>query len=130
VVSESLPRIVLPADDADDTLARLLREAQFLLLKHPAAAQAAFAALVAEGRRFAATPEGRRWHERLAGSPFVRRGRVLWESSVLGMLEETPVGLLPTALLDAIVGATGREDLQRFVARLWPADDRTDADPR
>jgi hypothetical protein len=126
-----VPRIVLPAGEpGDEALVALLREAQFLLLKHPIAAQAAFAALVAEGRRFAATPEGRAWHERLARAPLVRRGRVLWESSVLGLLEETPAGLLPTALLDAVVGAAARDDLPALLARLWPGTDDHDADPR
>src|SRR5580693_1180923 len=56
-----------PAEDAgegaaeDGALGEILRRAQLLLLKHPVAAQAAFAALIAEGRRFAATPEGAEW---------------------------------------------------------------------
>src|SRR5580704_13030669 len=54
-----------PGEDADEGPARsapdgelgaILRRAQLLLLKHPVAAQAAYAALIAEGRRFAATP--------------------------------------------------------------------------
>src|SRR5580692_407187 len=70
-----------PAEDAeegpapDTELSAILRRAQLVLLKHPVAAQAAYAALIAEGRRFAATPEGAEWAAALAGSEELRRGR-------------------------------------------------------
>ena len=46
----TVPRLVVR--DPEDELLTLLREIQYLLLEHPVAAQAAFSAFVAEGRRF------------------------------------------------------------------------------
>jgi|ERR1700687_208418 len=89
----------------EDPLAQIVREASKWLLKHPVAAQALFSALVAEGRRFAQTSEGQRWREALADSELVRRGRALWESSVLNFLEDAPDVTLPSAISDAIVQA-------------------------
>ena len=48
------------ANALDDALLQLMRRAAAVVLKHPVAAQAAFAALVAEGRAFAKTEEGAR----------------------------------------------------------------------
>lgn len=116
-MSAPVPRIVLEAPEEEVVTA--LREAQFLLLKHPVAAQAAFAAFVAEGRRFAATPEGRAWHAALVDSALIRRGRVLWDGSALTMLQESPDTLLPSSLLDAIVGATASGDLGVLLGRVF-----------
>ena len=40
-------------------------------------------ALVEEGRRFAATPDGDRWRRVLAGASAAREGRVLWAAAGL-----------------------------------------------
>lgn len=109
LATPELPRVVI--DDADDPLTVLLREAQLALLRHPVPSQAVIRALVAEGRRFARTPEGRQWALRLAGSELVRRGRAAWEGSALGMFEETSDTMLPSSLVDAIVSALARADL-------------------
>jgi hypothetical protein len=114
---------------AADPLLPLLERAALLLLKHPAAAQAAFSALVAEGRDFARTEEGRRWKSALAGSEIVRRGRALWEGSVLSLLEDREEAVLPTALLDAVVQAAGRRDLTTLLQSLR-LDEEPDADAR
>jgi hypothetical protein len=113
-----------------DPLRPLLEQGARVLLQHPAAAQAAFSALVAEGRRFARTDEGRRWRDALAGSDLVRRGRALWEGSVLSVLEEDGQTVLPTTLLDAVVQAAGRADLTKLLQSLQisakeQADERT-----
>jgi hypothetical protein len=108
VTPPDLPRVVI--DDEDDPLVELLREAQLALLRHPVASQTAIRALVAEGRRFARTPDGRRWAARLAGSELVRRGRAAWEGSALGMFEETSDTMLPSSLVDAIVSVLARVD--------------------
>jgi hypothetical protein len=97
-----LPRVVV--GQVDDPSA-LLRELQFLLLRHPMAMQGLVRALIAEGRRFAETPAGERWRPRLVRSELVRRGRALWEASALGMVEERSATALPSALLDAVLGA-------------------------
>lgn len=116
-MNDELPTLRLRPDDGE--LLSVLREAQFLLLKHPVAAQAAFAAFVAEGRRFACTDDGRRWQERLRGSDLVRKGRVVWEVVTLKMLEESPTDVLPTAYLEAMVRATSTAELEPLLARLF-----------
>lgn len=114
---------------SDEELVRILREGQFLILRHPVAAQAAFRALVAEGRRFAETKVGRRWKNRLARSELIRRGRMVWQGSVLNMLEEESDTPLPSAFLDALLAATASENLPALLSQLLmePEDD-ADAD--
>lgn len=97
----------------DDGGVALLREAQAVLVKYPIAAQAAFAALVREGRRFAATDEGRGWKARLAGSPLVSQARTLFEGLAGGVLDERG-GTLPSAYADALIRALDR-DLERVL---------------
>jgi hypothetical protein len=113
---EEAPRLVLAPPD--DPLLRVLEHASRLVLKYPVAAQAAFSALLAEGRRFAGTPEGRRWKAALAHSELMRRGRVLWEGSVLNTLEDRADAALPSAILDAVVRAASRDDLPALLRRL------------
>jgi hypothetical protein len=116
-----LPKLVLRS--ADDPLVDVLRRASRLVLQHPIAAQAAFAALVAEGRRFAGTPDGSRWKAALAGSELVRGARVVWESSVLNVLEDDPDTLLPSVIVDAIVEAASRADLPGLLREVHVEDD-------
>ncbi|WP_437948925.1 hypothetical protein WME98_51255 [Sorangium sp. So ce296] len=119
------PRVVL--HDPEDELAVVLRTAQRLLLRYPAAAQALFRAFAAEGRAFAQTPEGRRWREELSGSELIRRGRVVWEVGTLNLLEEDADTMLPSKLLDAIVHTAGVDALEPLLSRLfesaWERDD-------
>ena len=129
-MSADLPTLTLAP--ADDELQRLLHEAQYVLLKHPVAAQAAFSALVAEGRRYAGTDPGRRWQARLRDSDLIRRGRVVWEVVTLKMLEEHPPNVLPTTYLDAMVQATASPELEPLLARLFEMeweDGSTDTAP-
>jgi hypothetical protein len=93
------------------------------------AAQAALRALVAEGRRFAETAAGRRWKDRLARSELIRRGRMVWQGSVLNMLDENAESPLPSAFLDAVLAATASENLPALLSQLLmdPEDD-VDAD--
>ncbi len=107
--AKELPHLLLRPPD--DPLAEFLSEVSLLLVKHPIAAQAAFAALLAEGRRFATTPEGERWKAALAGSELVRRGHALWEGSLLKVLEDSSEAVMPTAILEAIVQAISRQDI-------------------
>jgi hypothetical protein len=86
-----------------DEVTALLHRARRLLLQHPTAAQAAFSALVAEGRKFAATPEGRRQAVALASSPLIRHATELWGALGLDMLEEDPDTVVPSAWLEALV---------------------------
>ncbi|MFO0605822.1 MAG: hypothetical protein U0324_21745 [Polyangiales bacterium] len=108
-----------PDDAAMEEIVRLLRSLQLVLLKHPAASQAAFRALVHEGRRFASTPEGAAWKRRLAGSELVRQGQAVWEGVTLNMLEADTDRVFPSMLLDAFVAAAGLDALEQALARLY-----------
>lgn len=121
------PRSEGPSTEEDDVL-DALRAAQAALVRHPAAAQAIFTALVREGRRYAKTPEGAATREALARSELVRRGRVLWEVATLNVLEDQPEGVLPSKVVDAIARATRAPDLERMLARLFRLE--ADDDPR
>ena len=96
----------------------LLRRLQVLVLEYPLAAQAAFSALVAEGRRFASTPEGAAWKEALAGSELVRNGRPLWDALSLNLLEEDPATVVPSAYLEALFQAVRSPELEALARRL------------
>ena len=108
---------LLTEDEPDDLLSRALQEAHLLLLKHPIAARAAFKAVSAEGRTFAATEEGKLWQKRLAGSDLIRRGRSVWEIGTLAMLEEPGDRLLPSQFVDALSYAAALTDLEPRLAR-------------
>lgn len=120
-LDDALPRRDGEGRD-DDAGVTLLREAQAVLVKYPIAAQAAFAALVREGRRFAATEDGRAWKSRLAGSPLVARARTLFEGLAGGLLDEHG-GALPSAYVDALIRALDR-DLERVLDDLGGGEPR------
>jgi hypothetical protein len=94
-----LPTVALPAPEQ---ALRVLRQLQVAALKHPAAAKAAFGALVAEGRAFAQTPEGTAWRDRLAGSALLHRARLVFDFPGLSMLQSDRPDFLPSAYVDAI----------------------------
>lgn len=103
----------------EDGLFAALRQAQRLIVRYPVAAQSAFAAVVAEGRAFAATPEGAALRERLAGSDLVRRGRVVWEVGTLNVLEEQPTTMMPSKVMEALAKAATVPDLEPMLTRLF-----------
>lgn len=96
-----LPRLVLR--EPEQELEEALLEVRFAILRHPVAAQAIFAALVAEGRRVSCTTEGQALKERLARSPLVRRMRESWELASMNVLEADPAGPVPGDLLELFV---------------------------
>jgi hypothetical protein len=106
-------------DERDERIDLAIQHLTRAIVKYPVAAQAAYSALVREGRAFAATDEGRRIRNQLAGSELVSRLRTAWELMTFGMLrDESPVGVLPSVLVEALVQAVFRE---RFEARLHRA---------
>jgi hypothetical protein len=127
-VLDGLLRVEL--SDPEQEEIRILRAAQRLLLKYPVAGQAAFSALVAEGRRFAETPEGQSWKRRLSRSSLVHRARLVWEITTLWMLEEDPPNILPSAYLDALCMAASSEELEPLLDRLFrePEGEGSDGD--
>jgi len=115
-VRDGLPCFALRAPASDPVA--LLRRLQGVLLAHPVAAQAAFAALVAEGRRFATSPDGRRWQERLVRSPLLRRARAPWDAATLWMLEEGSPDVLPSAFVDALCTVAQSPEADPLLDRL------------
>ncbi|MFO0758855.1 MAG: hypothetical protein U0359_20350 [Byssovorax sp.] len=95
----------LPEDD-DETVARL-RKAQAVLVKYPVASQAAFAALVREGRQFAKTEKGKRLKRQLGRSPMLAKARTLFEGLSRGMVS-TQGGALPSSYVDGFVRSLDR----------------------
>jgi hypothetical protein len=93
-------------------LVELLQQAERALLTHPLAAQAGFSALVAEGRRFASTPEGAALATALTSSPLIAGLRRLWETTTLNMLEENPLSIVPTMYVEALFRAAKSTDLE------------------
>jgi hypothetical protein len=110
-------------DEPADELSRLLTELRWLTLRHPIAARHAVRALIAEGRRFAATDEGRAWKQRLAGSELVHRGQLIWDVGTWGSLDGDHEHLLPTEVIDVLSRASARRDLETAVARRLEVDD-------
>ncbi|MEO8554374.1 MAG: hypothetical protein ABI678_30570 [Kofleriaceae bacterium] len=107
----------LLVDEPGDELARLLFELRWLVLKHPLAAQAAVRTLVAEGRQFGETDDGRAWRARLEHSELARRGASIVELGTLGMIDGDSDAALPTQLIDAFARAASRRDLEEALAR-------------
>jgi len=112
-----LPKISLRSSAERAT--ESLRSLQLLALKHPVAFQAAFGALVAEGRQFARSAEGAQWRTRLEHSSLLHRTRLALELGTLWMLEDQPEGPLPSGLVDALFLAAESPELESIVDNLF-----------
>lgn len=123
------PALALLLDEPADELGLVLRELRWLVVRHPIAAQAALRALVREGRRYAATPEGEAWRARLAGSELVRRGTAIWELGTLGALDAESDQPLPTQLIDAFARAAARLDLEEALAHALDPEPAPSGEP-
>jgi len=100
----------------------LLRALQQQVLQHPTAFRAGFAALAAEGRRFAETPEGAAWQQRLAQSPLLPQARLLLKMLSLSMLDEREPERLPSAYVEGLLRAAAAEHGDSILSRLFGAD--------
>jgi hypothetical protein len=107
---DTLPTIEL--HDFEANAVRVLRTLQLALLKHPVAAQAAFNALVAEGRKFGLSAEGRELRNKLERSELVHRARLVFDFGTLSLLEHTPPEIMPSAYVDVLfmLGGSARSD--------------------
>jgi hypothetical protein len=94
-----LPSVRLTSPDAH---VRMLRRLQAVVLKHPIATKAAFAALAAEGLAYAKTPEGAWWAERLANSDLLHRARLMLDLPGFALLGGETDNALPSGYLDTI----------------------------
>jgi hypothetical protein len=102
----------------DDRLMQMIRSAHRILLEHPVAAKQAHAALTAQGRAYAATPEGAELRARLTSSRRLRRASLLWRSVTMGMLDDGDPGELPATYLDNLLRAVDRNDLEQLLGEL------------
>ena len=126
LIEDEMPRVELR--DPVPTEMALLRALQRAMLTHPVAAQTAFTALMAEGRRFGETPDGRRWKERLVKSALLQQACYVFDLTTLGMLEEQSGSSLPSSYLDALFMVAASGDADALLNQLfWSGDDR-DAD--
>jgi hypothetical protein len=107
--------------DPDD-LSVVLEGLRDVLARHPIAAQAAFAALASEGRRFAKTPEGDAWRARLVVSDLFDRVRLLWKSVGIYAFVERPRDMLPSAFLEGAIRAASKSGLESLLSKIF--DDR------
>lgn len=118
----ALPHLRLhPPRDGEAPVLGALRALQRVLLAHPVAAQAAFSALAAEGRRFASTSEGEAWRERLEGSALLHHAQLVWRIASLSLLEEDPPDLLPSTYLEGFFLAAASRDPDALLDRLFGA---------
>jgi hypothetical protein len=92
-----------------DPLMKMLAGMHGLLLEHPVAAKACFQALMAEGRAFAETEQGRELKQRLERSEKIAACSALWRTLSLGMLEDTDPSSLPSTYLDQLLGASAMD---------------------
>jgi hypothetical protein len=99
-------------------LTRVLRRVNEALFRYPLAAQAAFSSLVAEGRRYARTPEGAVWRDRLLAARETANAQLLWEilSSRTFMADSS--GVLPDTLVDSLSRAIRLRGLEPLLARI------------
>jgi plasmid stabilization system protein ParE len=126
LVERTAPRLLpAPPDDAvgpERSAFDLLIGARRAVLGNPAAARRLHDLLVAEGRRYAGTPEGAQLRDGLATSEAVENLRRVWETVSLNVLDgPAATNTAPTAwaelLADAVVGH-GLDD--SILARLRP----------
>jgi hypothetical protein len=110
------PPTVTLAPDAED-LERTLQALQRAALAHPAAAAGLFRALVAEGRAWARTPEGKALRDRLAGAPILDRVRLVFDKATGDWLSADGE-LLPSTMAEAVVIAAGRPDAEQILDHL------------
>ena len=113
--SEHLPRLVLRDEDSS---ADRLRSGQRLLSSSPELVSIVVQACVAEGHRFAQTPEGARWKDTLSRSELMGRGRLIWKAYGLDVLLEGAPELVPSDGLDSFVAQIGSSDLEALLAVL------------
>jgi hypothetical protein len=117
LAEELLPPPAAGGEDAE--LVDLFRALQRTLFRHPLAFRAAFAALAAEGRRFAGTPEGEACRQRLAASELLPRARLFGRMLGFSMLEEDEPERLPSAYLEGLFRLAGHPDADRVLDRLF-----------
>jgi hypothetical protein len=102
----------------EDSIAAILVQARRWVVQYPVLAQAVYAALVAEGRRYGRTPEGAQWAQALDRSQTVRRSRPLFEAVTANMSEDAQNAVLPSTLLQAVRELGTTTHLEAWLSQL------------
>lgn len=118
LVLEDIPEEAADNTGADETLARLLEDMQYLIARNPYAARSLAAAFVAEGQRFAETDEGREWFDVLSRSDAMRRAQLIWETYALDNLLEAAPENVPGIWIDTFAQAATHSDLESILSML------------
>jgi hypothetical protein len=113
---DDVPTLQLGGDDA--MILDALRQVQRAVLLHPEACRAGFEALRREGRLFAQTAEGARWHARLSHSALLARAQFVAQIASFWVTEEQSEGSTPSALVEAIASAAASSGRDRLIDRL------------
>jgi hypothetical protein len=118
-VTDTPSSLVLVFGTDDDSIAPGLEACRRAIATYPIAAQAIFAALVAEGRRYVRTDEGRELARQLAESVWTQRARMVWETVSLTSLSEDDGAVLPSTCVEAVLNAARSEGLESLLSRLF-----------
>lgn len=124
---DALPTLVI--EDERSQVDPLLLDVRRALWRHPLAAQSLFGMLVAEGRRFAATEEGREWAARLSGCETLERVGVVWDLVTSRALEDDPSAVVPSVIAEAFVKAATDRSLAQLITLLTTAQAATGRRP-
>jgi hypothetical protein len=105
--------------NAPDDLVETLYDLQDALLRYPMVVQRVFSALVAEGKRFAETPEGAALRDRLLASKSTASARMLWELLTAHSFTEDSFTVLPSAFVERLVQLIAVRGLEPLVSRVF-----------
>ena len=112
---------------SEDPLAAVLTQARRWVVQYPVLAQAVYAALIAEGRRYGRTAEGARWAQALHRSKTVHRSRPLFEAVTTNLSEDAESTVLPSMLLQAVREVAAPQHLDVWLSLLRHGGHREEA---
>jgi hypothetical protein len=110
---------VVTFEPDEEELEPVLQSLRTAMARHPIAFQAGYAALVREGRAFAATPEGASLRAELKDSELLKTSRLVWRTLSLGSFTESSDEILPSTYLDAVLRSCSLEALEPLLSRLF-----------
>ena len=88
------------------------------IFQYPMAIQAAFSALVVEGRRYAETDEGAVLCQRLGRARVMGRARILWDVLSMSAFTERNDGPLPSVFADTLVRALKSRHIEPLLSKI------------
>jgi hypothetical protein len=103
------------------SLVHMLAEAQRRIAAHPRVVAALISALAAEGRRFAATDEGRRCRAALLRSARLHRAQLVWDAFGLDRFARAATGFTPRDWIDLFAAAGASDSVEAALGELLVA---------